>query len=134
MKTKYDATIIGSGQGGTPLAKKLAGAGYDTALVERRWVGGTCVNDGCTPTKAMVASAKAASRVENSDELGIHVEKYNADIKTIITRQQEMVSSFRTGSEKKILSTDHLDLIYGDASFTGHKKIQVRRSTRRYTK
>jgi pyruvate/2-oxoglutarate dehydrogenase complex dihydrolipoamide dehydrogenase (E3) component len=89
MKTKYDAIIIGSGQGGTPLAKKLAGAGYNTALIERRWVGGTCVNDGCRPTKAMVASAKAAWQVKNSEQLGIHVEKYTTDIETIITRQQK---------------------------------------------
>lgn len=126
---KYEAIIIGSGQGGTPLAKKLAAEGYNTALIERRWVGGTCVNDGCTPTKAMVASAKAAWLVKNSDQLGIHVDKYNTDMETIITRQQKMVSSFRTGSEKKILSTDNLELIYGEASFTDPKKIQVKSST-----
>ena len=59
MRT-FDAIVIGSGQGGTPLARKLAEAGYSTALIERRWVGGTCVNDGCTPTKAMITSAKMA--------------------------------------------------------------------------
>jgi pyruvate/2-oxoglutarate dehydrogenase complex dihydrolipoamide dehydrogenase (E3) component len=63
---QYDALIIGSGQGGTPLAKKLAGAGYKTALIERRWVGGTCVNDGCTPTKAMIASAKTAHTIKTA--------------------------------------------------------------------
>ncbi|MGC1244165.1 MAG: FAD-dependent oxidoreductase [Chryseosolibacter sp.] len=63
---RYDAVVIGSRQGGTPLAKKLAEARYKTALIERRWVGGTCVNDGCTPTKAMVASAKTAFNVNNS--------------------------------------------------------------------
>ncbi|MEX1241993.1 MAG: FAD-dependent oxidoreductase, partial [Cyclobacteriaceae bacterium] len=123
---KYDAIIIGSGQGGTPLAKKLAERGYHTALVEKRWVGGTCVNDGCTPTKAMVASAKAVDHIRNSDQLGIHAGKHTTDIEAIITRQRNMVSSFRTGSEKQLLSTENLDLIYGEASFTGHKKIRVK--------
>ncbi len=54
----YDAIIIGSGQGGTPLAKKLAQKGWKTALVEKQFVGGTCVNVGCTPTKAMIASGQ----------------------------------------------------------------------------
>ena len=125
----YDAIIIGSGQGGTPLAKKLAEAGYKTALVERRWVGGTCVNDGCTPTKAMVASAKAAHSVRNSDALGVSVGKYNINIGRIISRQQDMVSSFREGSEKRLLGTDKLDLIYGQATFTGHKKVLVNKNS-----
>lgn len=122
---KYDAIIIGSGQGGTPLAKKLAGKGYKTALIERRWVGGTCVNDGCTPTKAMIASAKIINHIRNSDQLGIHVGKHTTDIEAIITRQQNMVSSFRTGSEKQLLSTDNLELIYGEASFFDHKKLHI---------
>src|SRR5947207_3053460 len=61
--TKYDAIIIGSGQAGTPLASALAQAGRKTALIERVHVGGTCVNEGCTPTKTMVASARAAQPV-----------------------------------------------------------------------
>jgi pyruvate/2-oxoglutarate dehydrogenase complex dihydrolipoamide dehydrogenase (E3) component len=126
---KYDAPIIGSGQGGTPLAKKLAGAGYKTALVERRWVGGTCVNDGCTPTKAMVASAKTAHSVKSSAALGVTVDRYHIHIGQIISRQQDMVSSFRDGSEKRLVSTDKLDLIYGEASFTGHKKALVKKNS-----
>ncbi|CAH0267954.1 Dihydrolipoyl dehydrogenase [Pedobacter sp. Bi27] len=55
----YDAIIIGAGQAGTPLAKRLAEAGKKTAIIEKRYVGGTCINDGCTPTKAMIASARA---------------------------------------------------------------------------
>lgn len=123
---KYDAIIIGAGQGGTPLAKKLAGEGYHTALIEKRWVGGTCVNDGCTPTKAMIASAKAIDHIRNSDDLGVRVGKYAADIDAIITRQQNIVSTFREGSEKQLRSTDFLDLIYGEASFTGHKEVRIK--------
>ncbi|MEX2231174.1 MAG: mercuric reductase [Cyclobacteriaceae bacterium] len=128
MKT-FDAIIIGSGQGGTPLAKKLAESGYKTALIERRWVGGTCVNDGCTPTKAMVASAKMAFTISNSDALGIHVQRLTVDISKIISRQQDMVTSFRDGSEKKLTSTDKLDLIYGEASFIDRKKLLIKKNT-----
>lgn len=126
---QYDALIIGSGQGGTPLAKKLANAGYKTALIERRWVGGTCVNDGCTPTKAMVASAKTAYSVRNSEALGVTVERSHINIGQIISRQQDMVSLFRDGSEKRLVSTDKLDLIYGEASFTGYKKVLVNKNS-----
>ena len=125
---KYDALIIGSGQGGTPLAKKLANAGYQTAIVERRWVGGTCVNDGCTPTKTMIASARVAHTVKNSDAMGVNVGHHAIDITRVITRQQDIVTSFRNGSEKKLNSTDNLDLIHGEASFTGHKTLLVKKN------
>ena len=69
MKT-YDAIVIGAGQAGGPLAKKLALAGKKTALIEKRYIGGTCVNDGCTPTKTWVASAKAAYMAANIKHLG----------------------------------------------------------------
>ena len=73
MKT-YDAIVIGAGQAGGPLAKKLAAAGKKTVLIEKRFYGGTCVNDGCTPTKTMVASAKAAYMAGKSTELGVPVD------------------------------------------------------------
>ncbi len=57
---RYDAIVIGAGQSGGPLASALAGAGRRTAIVEREHVGGPCINEGCTPTKTMIASAKAA--------------------------------------------------------------------------
>ena len=57
---KYDAIIIGSGQAANPLASKLAAAGWKTALIEKKWVGGTCINVGCTPTKTLVASGRVA--------------------------------------------------------------------------
>ena len=68
---KYDAIIIGSGQAGNPLAKKLAGAGWKTAIIERALVGGTCINYGCTPTKTMVASARIAYLARQGKEFGV---------------------------------------------------------------
>ncbi|MCF0054671.1 mercuric reductase [Dyadobacter sp. CY356] len=122
----YDAIVIGSGQAGTPLSKKLAAAGMKTALIEKRWVGGTCVNDGCSPTKAMIASAKLAWSVANSEKLGIHVGGYTVDLHEILARKNEIVQRMRGGSEKGILETENLDLIYGTATFTGEKEVTVK--------
>jgi pyruvate/2-oxoglutarate dehydrogenase complex dihydrolipoamide dehydrogenase (E3) component len=121
----YDAIIIGSGQGGTPLAKKFAGEGYNTALVERRFVGGTCVNDGCTPTKAMVASAQAAHICRTSERLGVHCPQVRADMTSVIDRQRSIVKSFRDSAEKDLLETKNLTLIYGEGSFGGHKQVKI---------
>ncbi len=80
MKT-YDAIIIGAGQAGTPLAKRIAKAGKKTAIIERRYVGGTCINDGCTPTKTWVASAKMAYMASKSKDLGVDIKSFKIDMK-----------------------------------------------------
>lgn len=126
MKPKqYDAIIIGAGQAGLPLAKKLASAGKKTALVERRWVGGTCVNDGCTPTKTWVASAKAAYMAANSGPLGVHVKSYKVDMAVIKKRKDDIVIHARNGSTENAEKTPNLDLIFGEAAFTGVKTLAV---------
>src|ERR1700744_5517113 len=122
MKT-YDAIVIGAGQAGGPLAKKLALAGKKTALIERRYVGGTCVNDGCTPTKTWVASAKAAWMAANSKELGVNIRSYKGDMAQIKKRKDEIVLKSRNGGQKGIEETKGLDLIFGNAAFTGKKTV-----------
>ena len=122
---KYDAIVIGSGQAGTPLSKKLAESGLKTALIEKRWVGGTCVNDGCSPTKTMVASAKLAWSVANAEKLGVHVGGYTVDFHEIIDRKNDVVHRMRDGSEKGIRETENLDLVYGTAAFTGPKEVTI---------
>ncbi|WP_414617445.1 mercuric reductase [Dyadobacter sp. 32] len=125
MIKKYDAIVIGSGQAGTPLSKKLAETGRRTALIEQRWVGGTCVNDGCSPTKAMIASARLAYLIGKDDELGVNTGKLKIDIAKILERKDEIVNRMRKNSEDGILQTKNLDLIYGTASFSGDKEIAV---------
>jgi pyruvate/2-oxoglutarate dehydrogenase complex dihydrolipoamide dehydrogenase (E3) component len=122
----YDAIIIGSGQAGTPLAKKLALAGKKTALIEKRFIGGTCVNDGCTPTKAWVASAKAAYLAKQSHSLGININGYEIDINRIKDRKDKIVTSFRDGSEKGLKETENLDVIFAEASFTAPKVLTLK--------
>lgn len=122
---QFDAIIIGSGQGGTPLAKKLAKAGWQTALIEKRAIGGTCINDGCTPTKAMIASAKAAYTAQSSAPLGILTQPPTVDIRKIVARKNEIVKSFRESSEKSLRETANLTLIDGEAVFSGEKLLTV---------
>ena len=121
----YDAIVIGAGQAGTPLCRKLAESGLKTALIEKRWVGGTCVNDGCSPTKAMVASAKAVWSARHNESLGVHVGGITVDFDEILDRKNSIVHIMRGNSEKRILNTAGLDLIYGTARFSGRKEITV---------
>jgi pyruvate/2-oxoglutarate dehydrogenase complex dihydrolipoamide dehydrogenase (E3) component len=96
----YDAIIIGAGQAGTPLAKRLAEGGKKTAIIEKRYVGGTCINDGCTPTKAMIASARAVYQARKATELGVEVGAIKIDFKKIKQRKDDIVNQFRSSSEK----------------------------------
>ncbi len=121
----FDALIIGSGQGGTPLAKKLAKKGWKTALVEKSYIGGTCVNVGCTPTKTMIASAKTLYTVSKAADFGVHINDYNIDINKVLSRKNEVVESFRNGSQAGLEKTENLELIFGSASFVGEKRVKV---------
>ena len=121
----YNAVIIGSGQGGTPLSKRLAKAGWKTALIEKQFIGGTCINVGCTPTKTMIASAKVAYSVAKAKEYGVITNKFKINIATILDRKNKVVESFRVNSQKGLEKTKNLDLIFGTASFIGDKKIKV---------
>ena len=121
----FDAIIIGSGQGGTPLSKKLAKKGWKTALIEMKDVGGSCVNVGCTPTKTMIASAKAIYNINQSRHLGIQTGSVNVDMPAIIRRKKRIVDIFRNGSQKDVEQTENLSLLFGKASFINSKTIEV---------
>jgi pyruvate/2-oxoglutarate dehydrogenase complex dihydrolipoamide dehydrogenase (E3) component len=123
----YDAIVIGAGQAGTPLCTALAGAGMRTALVEREHVGGTCINEGCTPTKTMVASGRVAYLARRGPNYGVHTGDIQIDLERVRQRKRDIVDSFRNGSQKRIESAANLDLIFGEASFTGPKSIVIQR-------
>ncbi len=126
--TNYDAIIIGSGQAGGPLSTALAKAGYKTALIEREHVGGTCINEGCTPTKTMVASARVAYLARRGADYGVHTEAISVDMTVVRKRKRDIVDSFRNGSQSRIESTEGVDLIFGEASFTGSKSVEIRQN------
>ncbi len=123
---KYDAIVIGAGQAGGPLAKKLALAGKKTLLVEKRWIGGTCVNDGCTPTKTWVASAKMAYLAAHSGPLGVKIKDFSVNMPKIKKRKDDIVHQFRNGSQKGLEATKKLDILFGEAVFIGGKTISVK--------
>jgi pyruvate/2-oxoglutarate dehydrogenase complex dihydrolipoamide dehydrogenase (E3) component len=121
----YKAIVIGSGQGGTPLCQALANAGWRTALVERVHVGGTCINEGCTPTKTMVASGRVAYLARRGADYGVNTGKIRIDMKRVRKRKRDIVNSFRGGQQKRVEGTKNLDLIFGEASFISAKSIEV---------
>jgi pyruvate/2-oxoglutarate dehydrogenase complex dihydrolipoamide dehydrogenase (E3) component len=123
---KYDAIIIGAGQAGVPLSTALANAGWKTALVERRYVGGTCVNDGCTPTKTMIASARVAHLARRAADYGVLTGPVMVDMAAVKQRKRDIVASFRGGSQRRIQDTEGLDLMLGEARFIGPKQVEVR--------
>jgi pyruvate/2-oxoglutarate dehydrogenase complex dihydrolipoamide dehydrogenase (E3) component len=121
----YDALVIGSGQGGTPLSRALAEAGLRTALIEREHVGGTCVNEGCTPTKTMVASARVAYLARRGSDYGVNTGPIAVDMKKVRERKRAIVDSFRNGSQALLQKTKGLDLVFGEARFIGPHTVHV---------
>ena len=122
----YDAIVIGSGQAGTPLCTALAGAGVRTALIEREHVGGTCINEGCTPTKTMVASARVAYLARRGANYGVDTGPIQIDLERVRQRKRDIVTSFRAGSQGRIETTPNLDLIFGTAHFVSPNSVSVR--------
>lgn len=121
----YDAIVIGAGQSGGPLSSALAGAGRRTALIESTHIGGTCINEGCTPTKTMVASARVAYLAGRGAGYGVRTGPVSVDLVKVRQRKREIVESFRGGSERRIEDTANLDWLRGEARFTGHKTVEV---------
>lgn len=122
---RFDAIIIGSGQGGNPLATALANAGRKTALIESKHVGGTCINEGCTPTKTMVASAQVAYLAGRGSDYGVQTGAIGIDLRTVRDRKRKIVESFRSGSQKRLESNKNIGLIFGQATFSGEKTVSV---------
>src|SRR5438876_6603605 len=124
--THYDAIVIGAGQSGGPLSTALARAGWKTAIIERIHVGGTCINEGCTPTKTMVASARVAYLARRGADYGVHTGAISIDMAKVRQRKRDIVNSFRGSSERRIVQTKGVELIMGEASFTAPKQIEIR--------
>ena len=122
---QYDVLVVGAGQGGGPLSSALARAGRRVAIIEREHVGGTCINEGCTPTKTMVASARAAYIARRGADYGVGVGAITMDMRKVRQRKRDIVDSFRSGSENAIRETPGLDLLMGEARFTGPKAMRV---------
>ena len=121
----FDAVIIGTGQAGKPLAGALAEAGWKTAILERDRVGGTCVVRGCTPTKTMVASARVAHLAGRAADYGVRCGPVQVDMEAVRARKRTIVDEWSAGSEKGMRRHDNIDLVLGEARFTGPHQVEV---------
>jgi pyruvate/2-oxoglutarate dehydrogenase complex dihydrolipoamide dehydrogenase (E3) component len=126
MSPTYDAIIIGTGQAGPPLANRLTAAGMSVAVVERHRFGGTCVNTGCIPTKAMVASAYAAHVARRAGEYGVAVDGgVRVDLRRVQERKAAISERSRSGVEGWLRGMPRCDVYTGHASFRGPREIDV---------
>ena len=123
---QFQAIVIGSGQGGNPLSAALANAGIRTALIERKHIGGTCVNEGCTPTKTMVASARVAYLARRGADYGVHTGDILIDMQRVRKRKRDIVDTFRDRDQDYLQKIANLEAIFGEASFTGANSILVK--------
>ena len=122
----FDAIIVGSGQAGNPLALALAKQKWKVAIVEKGALGGTCVNTGCTPTKAYVASARAAWAISNAPNLGIDVPKSpKVSLKAIKKRKDKLVNESRLGIRKSLADSPQVSMIRGTATFLDKTRLKV---------
>lgn len=130
MATTFDAIVIGTGQSGPPLAERLAGAGQRVAVIERHRFGGTCVNYGCIPTKALVASARAAYMARRAGDFGVRLGgKVAVDMKKVKARKDEIAGQSERGVAKWMRTTTNITVVKGHARFAGPRQVQVGKET-----
>jgi len=122
---KYDAIIIGAGQGGSPLAHKLADLKWKVALIEKEHLGGSCINYGCTPTKTMLASARLAHYARRAPEFGVHTGPVQVNLAEVVARKNKLVLEWRQGQEGHAANRPTLDLYRGHGRFTGPHTVEV---------
>jgi pyruvate/2-oxoglutarate dehydrogenase complex dihydrolipoamide dehydrogenase (E3) component len=125
MSQTHDAIVIGTGQAGPALAVRLAKAGRKVAIIERDQFGGTCVNNGCIPTKALVASARAAHVARHAADWGVNAGPVSVDMQAVKTRKDRIVQHSIDGLKKWLEATKGLEIIRGHARFTGPRNVDV---------
>jgi Pyruvate/2-oxoglutarate dehydrogenase complex, dihydrolipoamide dehydrogenase (E3) component, and related enzymes len=125
MKQNFDAIVIGAGQAGPYIAARLAGSGRKVAIIERKFFGGTCVNAGCTPTKAMVASARAAHVARRARDFGVVVGSVEVNLREVAQRAHRIVLQSRNGQEKWLSQTENLTVLRGMATFESPETVRV---------
>ena len=121
----FDVIIIGTGQAGSPLASFLADRKWKVAIIEKAFIGGTCINYGCTPTKTMIASGRVAYLNRRGADYGIHHSDATIDLPSIIKRKNQVVLNSRNGSEKRLDTNPFITLFKGIASFESSEVVCV---------
>jgi pyruvate/2-oxoglutarate dehydrogenase complex dihydrolipoamide dehydrogenase (E3) component len=122
----YDAIIIGTGQSGPALARRLVAAGRKVAIIERKLFGGTCVNTGCTPTKTLIASAYVAHVARRAGDYGVRIDgSVNVDMKAVKARKDAVVVVFRNGLERSLKTLKGCTVYEGHGRFVAEKQVAV---------
>ncbi|MFZ3358207.1 MAG: FAD-containing oxidoreductase [Xanthobacteraceae bacterium] len=122
----YDAIVIGAGQSGPALARRLVAAGRKVAIIERKLFGGTCVNTGCTPTKTLIASAYVAHVARRAADYGIRIEgSIDVDMKAVKARKDSVVAVFRNGVEQSLKTLQGCTVYEGPGRFVAEKTVAV---------
>ena len=126
MTTAFDAIIIGAGQAGPPLARRLAAAGMSVAIIERGAFGGTCVNTGCIPTKTLIASAYAAHMARRAADFGVVVDgPVRVDMAQVKARKDAISGQSRIGVEQSLRTLEKCTVYQGHARFRGPGEVEV---------
>src|SRR5512146_557129 len=122
----FDTIVLGAGQAGVPLSTRLARTGRHVLLVERAQVGGTCVNTGCTPTKTLYASARAAHVARNAARLGVRTDAVHVDFGAVMARKDAVVTRWRDGDERRLRDAgEQLTLVMGAGRFVAPRTVEV---------
>src|SRR5437016_3621300 len=122
----YDAIIIGTGQAGPALTRRLAKAGMRVAVIERNLFGGTCVNTGCIPTKTQVASAYAARMARRAAEFGVAIDgKIDVDMRLVKKRKDAIVQQNRQGVEGGLSTLENCTVYRGHGRFESATQVRV---------
>src|ERR671913_1447509 len=130
MTTRFDAIVIGTGQSGPALARRLTEAGRKVAVIERKRFGGTCVNTGCIPTKSLIASARAAHVARRAADFGVVIEgPVRVDMKAVKARKDAIVKVSNEGVEEGLRENPGVTVYVGHARFVGPKQVQAGEET-----
>lgn len=130
MGQQFDAIVIGTGQAGPPLAGRLSREGLKTAIIERKLLGGTCVNVGCIPTKTLVGSAKVAYTASQAEKFGVIIDgSVRVDMAQVKKRKDAVAGASNQGITDWIEGMDGVDLFKGHARFVGPRQIEVNGDT-----
>src|SRR5256884_6807088 len=123
---QYNRIVMGPRQEGGLLSTALERDGWRTAIIEREHVGGTCINEGCTPTKTMVASGRVAYLARRGADYGVQTGPVTIDMTKVRQRKRDIVDSFRNSGQRRIETTEGVDLLMGETSFIGPKALELR--------
>src|SRR5256714_3795475 len=126
MSEKFDAIVIGAGQAGPALCARLDQEGLKTALIERKLLGGTCVNNGCIPTKTLIASARAAHVARRGGDYGFAAGRVRVDMAAVKTRKDHVVRNSLDNLRKWLKGMKHVELVHGQAKFSAPHAVTVK--------